>query len=153
MLYFLFFCFQAEDGIRDGHVTGVQTCALPIYVHSATAAEIFSVPLSDVSGDQRYAAKAINFGLIYGMSQFGLANNLGITRDAAKAYIDRILCAILVWLITWSASRPRLASKAMWKPYLGVVCISPSSKPGVARGLQQQNALPSTHRCRAPPRI
>ena len=58
-------------------------------VHSATAAEIFSVPLSDVSGDQRYAAKAINFGLIYGMSQFGLANNLGITRDAAKAYIDR----------------------------------------------------------------
>ena len=58
-------------------------------VHSATAAEIFSVALDEVSGDQRYAAKAINFGLIYGMSQFGLANNLGITREAAKSYIDR----------------------------------------------------------------
>lgn len=58
-------------------------------VHRATAAEIFSVPLEEVTGEQRYAAKAINFGLIYGMGEFGLANNLGITREAAKAYIDR----------------------------------------------------------------
>ncbi len=58
-------------------------------VHTATAAEIFGIQTQDVSSDQRRAAKAINFGLIYGMGEFGLASNLGITRDAARAYIDR----------------------------------------------------------------
>ncbi|CAB3674721.1 DNA polymerase I [Achromobacter spanius] len=58
-------------------------------IHRATAAEVFGVALPDVSTDQRRAAKAINFGLIYGMGVFGLASNLGITRDAAQAYIDR----------------------------------------------------------------
>jgi len=47
------------------------------------------VPLAEVGAEQRRAAKAINFGLIYGMGVFGLASNLGITRDAAQAYIDR----------------------------------------------------------------
>ncbi|MCD0502079.1 DNA polymerase I [Bordetella petrii] len=58
-------------------------------IHRATAAEIFGVPLAEVGAEQRRAAKAINFGLIYGMGVFGLASNLGITRDAAQAYIDR----------------------------------------------------------------
>ncbi|CAM4130524.1 DNA polymerase I [Bordetella tumulicola] len=58
-------------------------------IHRATASEIFGVSLADVSSEQRRAAKAINFGLIYGMGVFGLASNLGITRDAAQAYIDR----------------------------------------------------------------
>ncbi len=58
-------------------------------IHRATASEVFGVALADVSAEQRRAAKAINFGLIYGMGEFGLASNLGITRDAAKAYIDR----------------------------------------------------------------
>ena len=58
-------------------------------IHTATASEVFGVALPDVSNEQRRAAKAINFGLIYGMGEFGLANNLGITRNAAKAYIDR----------------------------------------------------------------
>ena len=58
-------------------------------IHRATAAEIFSVTPLEVSNDQRRVAKVINFGLIYGMSSFGLAANLGITRDAAKLYIDR----------------------------------------------------------------
>jgi DNA polymerase I len=58
-------------------------------IHRATAAEIFSVTPLEVSSDQRRVAKVINFGLIYGMSAFGLAANLGITRDAAKMYIDR----------------------------------------------------------------
>ncbi|GGX10466.1 DNA polymerase I [Pigmentiphaga litoralis] len=58
-------------------------------IHRATASEIFSARLEEVSSEQRRYAKVINFGLIYGMSAFGLAANLGIERDAAKHYIDR----------------------------------------------------------------
>jgi DNA polymerase-1 len=56
-------------------------------VHRATAAEVFGVPLAQVGGDQRRAAKAINFGLMYGMSAFGLARQLGIGRGEAQDYI------------------------------------------------------------------
>lgn len=58
-------------------------------IHRATAAEIFGVEREAVSSEQRRYAKVINFGLIYGMSAFGLASNLGIEREAAKHYIDR----------------------------------------------------------------
>ena len=57
-------------------------------VHSATAAEVFDVPLDSVTNDLRRSAKAINFGLIYGMSAFGLAKQLGLPRDKAQAYIN-----------------------------------------------------------------
>ena len=57
-------------------------------VHKATAAEVFKVPLADVTSDQRRSAKAINFGLIYGMSAFGLAKQLGISRKEAAQYIE-----------------------------------------------------------------
>jgi DNA polymerase I len=75
------------------HISGdaslLRAFALGEDIHRATAAEIFSVTPLEVSSDQRRVAKVINFGLIYGMSAFGLAANLGITRDAAKLYIDR----------------------------------------------------------------
>ncbi|MBW7832096.1 MAG: DNA polymerase I [Simplicispira suum] len=58
-------------------------------VHRATAAEVFGVALDQVSSEQRRYAKVINFGLIYGMSSFGLAKNLGIETKAAAAYIDK----------------------------------------------------------------
>ncbi|WP_025918023.1 DNA polymerase I [Herminiimonas sp. CN] len=58
-------------------------------IHRATAAEIFGVTPLEVSSEQRRYAKVINFGLIYGMSAFGLAGNLGIERAAAQQYIDR----------------------------------------------------------------
>jgi DNA polymerase I len=58
-------------------------------VHQATAAEVFSVEPAAVTSDQRRTAKVINFGLIYGMSPFGLARNLGIERGAAQQYVDR----------------------------------------------------------------
>lgn len=57
-------------------------------VHQATAAEVFGVTPEAVSGEQRRAAKAINFGLIYGMSAFGLARQLGIERGAAQEYVN-----------------------------------------------------------------
>ncbi len=63
--------------------------AAELDVHQATAAEVFSVELAAVSADQRRTAKMINFGLIYGMSAFGLARNLGIERSAAAQYVER----------------------------------------------------------------
>jgi DNA polymerase-1 len=58
-------------------------------VHKATASEVFGVALEQVSSEQRRYAKTINFGLIYGMSAFGLAKSLGIDNTAAKNYITR----------------------------------------------------------------
>jgi DNA polymerase-1 len=58
-------------------------------IHRATAAEVFGVAVEAVSSEQRRYAKVINFGLIYGMSAFGLASQLGIERAAAQSYIDR----------------------------------------------------------------
>ncbi|MGI9942884.1 DNA polymerase I [Vibrio alginolyticus] len=57
-------------------------------IHAATAAEIMGVSIEDVSSEQRRRAKAVNFGLIYGMSAFGLAKQLGIPRGEAQAYMD-----------------------------------------------------------------
>jgi DNA polymerase-1 len=58
-------------------------------VHRATAAEVFGLPLDKVGDDERRVAKVINFGLIYGMSSFGVAQNLGIDRATAQTYVDR----------------------------------------------------------------
>ena len=58
-------------------------------IHKKTAAEVFAIKPDEVSEEQRRAAKAINFGLIYGMSPFGLAKQLGIRRNEAKEYVDR----------------------------------------------------------------
>lgn len=58
-------------------------------IHSATAAEVFGISVGQVNAEQRRYAKVINFGLIYGMSEFGLATQLGIDRSAARAFIDR----------------------------------------------------------------
>ena len=57
-------------------------------IHQATAAEVFDTPLAEVTKDQRRSAKAINFGLIYGMSAFGLARQLGISREEAARYVE-----------------------------------------------------------------
>ena len=75
------------------HISGDAALLLAFHdgmdVHRATAAEVFGVPTSQVSSEQRRYAKVINFGLIYGMSAFGLARSLGIDNTAAKNYIER----------------------------------------------------------------
>lgn len=73
---------SGDDGLLRAFAAGVD-------VHRATAAEVFGVAVEDVGAEQRRSAKAINFGLIYGMSAFGLAQQLGIERGAAKDYVDR----------------------------------------------------------------
>jgi len=72
---------SGDEGLRHAFAHGHD-------VHQATAAEVFGVPLDKVTDDERRTAKVINFGLIYGMSAFGLAQNLGTERATAQAYID-----------------------------------------------------------------
>jgi DNA polymerase I len=72
----------------SGDATLVRAFAEDRDVHQATAAEVFSVPPDQVTSDQRRSAKAINFGLMYGMSAFGLARQLGIARGDAQKYMD-----------------------------------------------------------------
>jgi DNA polymerase I len=72
----------------SGDATLLQAFADDRDVHQATAAEVFATPLNEVSANQRRSAKAINFGLMYGMSAFGLARQLGIARGEAQKYMD-----------------------------------------------------------------
>jgi DNA polymerase-1 len=72
----------------SGDLSLVRAFAEDLDVHQATAADVFAVPLDAVSADQRRSAKAINFGLMYGMSAFGLARQLGIGRGDAQKYMD-----------------------------------------------------------------
>ena len=73
---------SGDGGLLDAFRRGVD-------VHRMTAAEVFGVQAAGVTPEQRRTAKVINFGLIYGMSAFGLARQLGIERSLAKAYVDR----------------------------------------------------------------
>ncbi len=72
---------SADEGLCDAFAQGLD-------IHRATAAEVFGEPLDQVSSEQRRSAKAINFGLIYGMSAFGLARQLNVGRNQAQEYID-----------------------------------------------------------------
>jgi DNA polymerase-1 len=72
---------SGDDGLVQAFAHGED-------IHRATAAEVFATPPEEVSADQRRSAKAINFGLIYGMSAFGLAKQLGIDRGQAQGYVD-----------------------------------------------------------------
>jgi DNA polymerase-1 len=72
---------SGDKGLLDAFAAGAD-------VHRATAAEVFEVDIDDVTANQRRSAKAINFGLMYGMSAFGLGKQLGIPRNEAQEYID-----------------------------------------------------------------
>ena len=72
---------SGDEGLKEAFESGED-------IHRATAAEVFGVPLGKVSDDERRSAKAINFGLIYGMSAFGLGRQLGIPRRDAQDYVD-----------------------------------------------------------------
>ena len=73
---------SGDEGLRRAFAAGED-------IHRATAAEVFATDVQQVTSEQRRAAKAINFGLIYGMSAYGLARQLGIEREAARHYVER----------------------------------------------------------------
>ena len=72
---------SGDKGLLDAFAKGLD-------IHKTTAAEVFSLAIDEVDNDQRRAAKAINFGLIYGMSAFGLAKQLGVSRTEAQQYVE-----------------------------------------------------------------
>ncbi|BBI53256.1 hypothetical protein HORIV_56770 [Vreelandella olivaria] len=122
-------------------------------IHTATAAEVFGTSLEKVSGDQRRSAKAINFGLIYGMSAWGCPASCISNVIRRKPTSTATLTAILAWPAIWSASVPRRRKMVLSKPCWvgGSTCRKSSRKTVTVAKVPSAPLL--THRCRAPRRI
>lgn len=73
----------------SGDATMISAFNMDQDIHARTAAEVYGVPLDEVTGQMRSASKAVNFGIVYGISEFTLAKNIGVSRFEAKAFIDR----------------------------------------------------------------
>jgi DNA polymerase-1 len=109
-------------------------------VHRATAAEVFGVSLDEVSGDQRRSAKAINFGLIYGMSAFGLAKQIGVDRKQSQAYIDRYFARYPGVLAYMERTREQAAEQGYVETLFGRRLYLPeirSSNQGLRKGAER----------------
>ena len=112
-------------------------------VHRATAAEVFGVPLDEVTGDQRRSAKAINFGLIYGMSAFGLAKQIDVARGEAQAYIDRYFARYPGVLAYMERTRAQAAEQGYVETLFGRRLYLPeiNSKNGAMRKGAERTAI------------
>src|SRR5258707_8955481 len=107
-------------------------------IHRATAAEIFSVELENVAAEQRRYAKVINFGLIYGMSAFGLAAQLGIERSAAQLYMDRYFARYPGVAEYMRATREKARTQGYVETVLGRRLWLPEIRSG--NGMRRQGA-------------
>jgi DNA polymerase-1 len=111
-------------------------------VHRATASEVFGVAVPDVSSEQRRYAKVINFGLIYGMSAFGLASNLGIERSAATAYIERYFARYPGVKRYMDTTRAAAAEKGYVATLFGRRVYLPEiNKPGPRKAAAERQAI------------
>ncbi len=112
-------------------------------VHRATAAEVFGVPLDQVSQDQRRSSKAINFGLIYGMSAFGLAKQIGVDRKEAQAYIDRYFARYPGVLAYMERTREQAAAQGYVETLFGRRLYLPeiNAKNGAMRKAAERTAI------------
>jgi DNA polymerase-1 len=111
-------------------------------VHRATASEVFGVAVPDVSSEQRRYAKVINFGLIYGMSAFGLAANLGIERSAATAYIERYFARYPGVKRYMDETRAAAAEKGYVATLFGRRVYLPEiNKPGPRKAAAERQAI------------
>ncbi len=122
-------------------------------IHRATAAEVFGLPLESVTNEQRRSAKAINFGLIYGMSAFGFSRQLNIPRKESQKYMDLYFeryPGVLEYMERVPARRRK--RKVTLKPWMAVVSISRTSNPAMRPAVQVQSVRRSTPRCREPRR-
>jgi len=109
-------------------------------VHRATAAEVFGVALEAVSNDQRRSAKAINFGLIYGMSAFGLARQIGVDRKQSQDYIDRYFARYPGVLAYMERTRTQAAEQGFVETIFGRRLYLPdinAKNPALRRGAER----------------
>ncbi len=109
-------------------------------VHRATAAEVFGVELEQVSNDQRRSAKAINFGLIYGMSAFGLAKQIGVDRKQSQDYIDRYFARYPGVLAYMERTRTQAAEQGYVETLFGRRLYLPdinAKNPALRRGAER----------------
>ncbi|WP_237059918.1 DNA polymerase I [Microbulbifer sediminum] len=129
------------------HLSGdkglVQAFANGEDIHRATAAEVFEVSAEDVDDEQRRRAKAINFGLIYGMSAFGLARQLGIPRGDAQTYIDRYFERYPGVLAYMENTRKHAAEKGYVETLFGRRLYLPeiNSRNGARRQAAERTAI------------
>ncbi|MFZ5960191.1 DNA polymerase I [Pseudomonas knackmussii] len=112
-------------------------------VHRATAAEVLGIPLEEVTAEQRRRAKAINFGLIYGMSAFGLAKQIGVDRKEAQAYIDRYFERYPGVLAYMESTRVQAAEQGFVETLFGRRLYLPeiASKNAVMRKAAERTAI------------
>ncbi|WP_339489235.1 DNA polymerase I [Pseudomonas sp. EL_65y_Pfl2_R95] len=109
-------------------------------VHKATAAEVFGVELDEVNSDQRRSAKAINFGLIYGMSAFGLAKQIGVDRKQSQAYIDRYFARYPGVLAYMESTREKAAEQGFVETIFGRRLYLPeinAKNPALRKGAER----------------
>jgi DNA polymerase-1 len=112
-------------------------------IHTATAAKVFQVPMDEVTKDQRSAAKAVNFGILYGQSAFGLAQNLGISRTEAKSIID----SYFAQYATIKSFMDKMVHEAREKGYVETIwkrrryLPDINSANAIVRGYAERNAV------------
>ena len=120
-------------------------------IHAITASEMFGVPVKDMPSEVRRRAKAINFGIIYGISAFGLANQLAIPREEAGAYIKRYFERFPGIRDYMDATRKTVREHGVVTTIFGRKCHFPRSPPQTPRSAPFSSARQSTRQFRAPP--
>ena len=114
---------SGDEGLTRAFAAGLD-------VHRATASEVFNVPVTDVSSEQRRYAKTINFGLIYGMGAFGLSQALGIEQKAAKDYIERYFARFAGVKRYMDETKARAAQRGYVETFFGRRIYLPEIKGG-----------------------
>ena len=122
-------------------------------IHRATAGEIFGVPPAEVSADQRRTIKAVNFGLIYGMGAFGLAQQLGIERGAAQQFIEKYFQRYPGVAEYMQRTREQAREQGYVETVFGRRLWLTDIKAAAGRGARRPSAPRSTRRCRERPPI
>ena len=147
------FADRAAAAGRDRRHSGAEA-GLPrgLDIHAMTASEMFSVPIKGMPGEIRRRAKAINFGIIYGISAFGLANQLGIPREEARAYIKKYFERFPGIRAYMDDDEEFCREQRLCRPRCSAAnATTPTSRPPTPRCAPSTSAPRSTRDCRAPP--